>query len=171
MPCCVCHGSRQKVSRSGCKYMSDSSMRTKPSMDEPSNMHSLSSAFRAWLLVMATFLSVPKISVNCKRINLTSFSSRIRRMSSLVYLAICLRPPKKKITRGRVGRIESEASLLSQQHTSNMRFHSIIFLFWCQSFLQPVSLFRFVHKNRQMWKQKSVSFQTFCNKKYFSCKK
>ena len=37
---------------------------TKPSTEEPSNMHLLSSAFSSWLEVIAIFLSVPKISVN-----------------------------------------------------------------------------------------------------------
>ena len=36
----------------------------KPSMEEPSNMHSLSSAFSSWLTVIATFFRFPKISVN-----------------------------------------------------------------------------------------------------------
>ena len=34
------------------------------SMAEPSNMQRLSSALSSWLEVMATFLSIPKISVN-----------------------------------------------------------------------------------------------------------
>ena len=88
LPCCGLHGKIIKVSRSGCRYISDSSILTKPSIDEPSNMHLLSSAFSSWLAVIATFFNVPKISVNCKRINSISSSSTMRIISFLVYFAI-----------------------------------------------------------------------------------
>ncbi len=65
--------------------MSDSSIRTKPSIEEPSNMHLLLSAFSSWLRVIATFLSEPRISVNCRRIKLTFSSSAILNISSFVY--------------------------------------------------------------------------------------
>ena len=59
-------------------------MRTKPSMEEPSNIHWLLTAFSIWDAVMATFLSMPKMSVNCKRTNSISSSRTIRMMSSLL---------------------------------------------------------------------------------------
>ena len=64
--------------------MSDSSIRTKPSIEEPSNIISLSSTFSNWLTGTSTFLIVPKISVNCNLKYLTFSSSANLRMSSLV---------------------------------------------------------------------------------------
>ena len=57
--------------------MSDSSIRTNPSIDEPSNMMSPSSAFSNCEAGISTFLFTPRMSVNCKRMKLTlSFSVR-----------------------------------------------------------------------------------------------
>jgi hypothetical protein len=47
--------------------MSDSSMRVKPSIEEPSNMISPSSAFSNWLAGTSTFLLCPLMSVNWRR--------------------------------------------------------------------------------------------------------
>ena len=60
--------------------MSDSSIRTKPSIDEPSNMIWPSSAEANWRFGISTFLMTPRMSVNCRRMNFTfvrSASSRI----------------------------------------------------------------------------------------------
>ena len=70
----------RKVERSGRRYMSDSSIRTKPSIDDPSNMMAPSSAAANWRSGISTFLMTPRMSVNCRRMNLTfmrSASSRI----------------------------------------------------------------------------------------------
>lgn len=64
LPCWGRQGKTTKESRSGYRYWSDSSIRTKPSMEEPSNMIWLLTAFSIWEAVMATFLSWPKMSVN-----------------------------------------------------------------------------------------------------------
>src|SRR5437867_1605926 len=71
------HGKMRNVARSGRRYMSDSSMRTKPSIDDPSNMILPSSASSNWRSGISTFLIVPRMSVNCRRMNLT-FSLSIR---------------------------------------------------------------------------------------------
>ena len=84
MPCWGRQGSTVKESRSGYRYMSDSWMRTKPSMELPSIITWLFTAFSIWEAVMATFFSWPKISVNCIRMNLMSSSDTLRIMSSLV---------------------------------------------------------------------------------------
>src|SRR6266571_2283523 len=81
------YGRIRKVPRSGFSTMSDSSMRTKPSIEEPSNMTSPSSAFSNWLSGTSTFLLMPRMSVNCRRKNDTpSFLARSR-MSRLVGMA------------------------------------------------------------------------------------
>src|SRR5712691_173527 len=73
------YGRMRKVPRSGFSTMSDSSMRTKPSIEEPSNMTSPSSAFSNWLSGTSTFLLMPRMSVNCRRRNDTpSFLARSR---------------------------------------------------------------------------------------------
>src|SRR5881409_1342829 len=77
-------GSTRNVSRSGRSTMSDSSIRTKPSMDEPSNMMSPSSAFSNWLSGTSTFLLTPRMSVNCRRRELTSCFLAASRISFLV---------------------------------------------------------------------------------------
>src|SRR5436190_23977884 len=82
------YGRILKVARSGFSTMSDSSMRTKPSIEEPSNMTSPSSAFSNWLSGTSTFLLMPRMSVNCRRRNDTpSFLARSR-MSRLVGMGI-----------------------------------------------------------------------------------
>ena len=76
---CV-HGRMRKVERSGRRNMSDSSIRTNPSIDEPSNMISPSSAAANWRSGISTFLMTPRMSVNWSRMNFTfmrSASSRI----------------------------------------------------------------------------------------------
>ena len=81
------HGKTRNVERSGRRYMSDSSMRTKPSIDEPSNMILPSSASSNWRSGISTFLIVPRMSVNCSRRNFT-FSRSVRsRIWALVSFA------------------------------------------------------------------------------------
>ena len=62
-------GRMAKVSRSGQRYWSDSSMRTNPSMELPSIITWPARAFSIWDAVMATFFIWPKMSVNCIRMN------------------------------------------------------------------------------------------------------
>src|SRR5205823_6352012 len=84
------HGKMRKVERSGLRYMSDSSIRTKPSMDDPSNMILPSSASSNWRSGISTFLIAPRISVNCRRMNLTfsrSMRSRICARETLPLVA------------------------------------------------------------------------------------
>jgi hypothetical protein len=57
--------------------MSDSSIRTKPSIDDPSNMMSPASAFSNCDVGISTFLLMPRISVNCSRMNRT-FNESVR---------------------------------------------------------------------------------------------
>src|SRR2546426_10821229 len=64
--------------------MSDSSIRTNPSMEEPSNMMSPSSAFSNWLWGTSTFLLTPRMSVNWSRRNATSCFFKSSRMSRFV---------------------------------------------------------------------------------------
>src|SRR5437868_11796177 len=71
------HGKMRNVERSGLRYMSDSSMRTNPSIDDPSNMILPSSASSNCRSGISTFLIVPRMSVNCRRMNLT-FSRSVR---------------------------------------------------------------------------------------------
>ena len=75
---------RRRCRRSGTSSMSDSSMRVKPSIEEPSNMISPSSAFSNWLVGTSTFLLWPWMSVNWSRRNLASLSRRRCWMSLLV---------------------------------------------------------------------------------------
>src|ERR1041385_4064434 len=85
------HGKMRKVDMSGRRYMADSSMRTKPSIDDPSNMILPSSASSNWRSGISTFLIVPRMSVNCRRMNLTfsrSVRSRICALVSFVVFAI-----------------------------------------------------------------------------------
>jgi len=51
--------------------MSDSSMRVKPSIEEPSNWISPSSAFSNWERGISTFLMTPRMSVYCSRLKRT----------------------------------------------------------------------------------------------------
>ena len=67
LPCSAAHGKTWKVSRSGTSSMSDSSIRVKPSIDEPSNMIWPSRAFSNWLAGTSTFLMTPSMSVNWRR--------------------------------------------------------------------------------------------------------
>ena len=62
--------------------MSDSSMRVKPSIEEPSNMIWPSSAFSNWLRGISTFLMIPRMSVNCSRMKRTPLLSASLRISS-----------------------------------------------------------------------------------------
>ena len=55
-----CPGKITQVSKSGYKYISDSSIRTKPSIEDPSNIILLSRAFVNWLTGISTFLITPK---------------------------------------------------------------------------------------------------------------
>ena len=68
--------------------MSDSSIRTKPSIDEPSNMMSPDNAFSNCDAGTSTFLLMPRISVNCSRMNRTSRSRASSRTSCFVAPAV-----------------------------------------------------------------------------------
>src|SRR5699024_4759383 len=72
----VVYGKITNESKSGYKYISDSSILTKPSIEDPSNIILLSNALSNWLSGISTFLIVPSISVNCSLIKRT-FSSAI----------------------------------------------------------------------------------------------
>src|SRR5436190_18093576 len=78
------HGKTQNVERSGSRYMSDSSMRTNPSIDEPSNMIRPSSASSNCRSGISTFLIAPRMSVNWRRMNLTFSRSARSRICALV---------------------------------------------------------------------------------------
>src|SRR5262249_18455490 len=80
-PVVPAHGKIRKVARSGRRYMSDSSIRTNPSIDEPSNMMWPSSASSNCRSGTSTFLIAPRISVNWRRMNLT-LSRSMRSISS-----------------------------------------------------------------------------------------
>src|SRR5688500_12653818 len=73
-------GKTSKVSRSGLRYMSDSSIRTNPSIDEPSNMMAPSSASPNCRSGTSTFLLAPRMSVKCRRMNFTFSRSTRSRM-------------------------------------------------------------------------------------------
>ena len=67
-------GRSWKVVGSGIAIMSDSSMRAKPSIDEPSKPTPSSSASSSSSTVIAKLFSEPRMSVNQRRMNLTSCS-------------------------------------------------------------------------------------------------
>src|SRR4051812_15873120 len=79
--------------------MSDSSILTKPSIDEPSNVISPSSALSNWLRGTSTFLLTPRMSVNCSRRK----STPNRAASSL--MSRWLAPPRSVGKLSRSGRI------------------------------------------------------------------
>src|SRR5258706_15528075 len=87
LPAASPFGSTRKVSRSGRSTMSDSSIRTNPSIEEPSNMMSPSSALSNWLSGTSTFLLTPRISVNWRRSEETSCFLAASRISRLVVMA------------------------------------------------------------------------------------
>src|ERR1044071_3048676 len=74
------HGSTWNVERSGLRYMSDSSVRTNPSIDEPSNVMCTSSASPNCRSGTSTFLVDPRMSVNWSRMNFTCSRSARSRM-------------------------------------------------------------------------------------------
>ncbi len=76
------HGKMRNVSRSGTRPMSDSSIRVKPSIEEPSNWISPSSAFSNCERGTSTFLMIPRMSVNCRRRNRTPSLSQAFRIST-----------------------------------------------------------------------------------------
>src|ERR1051326_4222079 len=91
-PVVPAQGKMGKVEESGRSYMSDSSMRTKPSIDEPSNMILPSSASSNCRSGISTFLIVPRMSVNWRRRNFT-FSRSVRsRICAFVSLGFCAGP-------------------------------------------------------------------------------
>ena len=67
-------GRSWKVEGSGTATMSDSSTRAKPSIEAPSKVTPSSRACSSSSMVMATDLSIPRMSVNQRRMNLTSWS-------------------------------------------------------------------------------------------------
>src|SRR5262245_21203542 len=80
-------GKMRKVEKSGRRYISDSSMRTNPSIDDPSNMILPSSASSNWRSGISTFLIVPRMSVNCRRRHFTFSRSARSRICAFVSLA------------------------------------------------------------------------------------
>ena len=72
--------------------MSLSSIRTNPSIEEPSNIILLSNTFSIWLTGTSTFLIVPVISVNCNLIYLTFSSSIVFKISFLVIFLTIISP-------------------------------------------------------------------------------
>src|ERR1035437_9727723 len=81
------HGKMRNVSRSGTRPMSDSSMRVKPSIEDPSNWISPSSAFSNCERGTSTFLMIPRMSVNCRRRNRTPSLSQVFRISAAFTVA------------------------------------------------------------------------------------
>src|SRR5213075_2964982 len=88
LPAASPSGSTRNVSRSGLSTMSDSSIRTNPSIDEPSNMMSPSSAFSNWLSGTSTFLLTPRMSVNWSRRKDTPCFLAVSRISRLVVMEV-----------------------------------------------------------------------------------
>src|SRR5690606_23852491 len=81
----------------------DSSMRTKPSIEEPSNTMSPSSALANWLAGTSTLLMTPVMSVNWSRRTRT-FSERSRSSSSSFVAMRWLAPLWVVVGRGELGR-------------------------------------------------------------------
>src|SRR5712692_2099067 len=75
-------GMTVKVDRSGMRYMSDSAIRAKPSMDEPSNHLPWLMQSSSWLAGMVTLFTTPRTSVNWRLIKRT-FSLRTVSSTSL----------------------------------------------------------------------------------------
>ena len=86
------HGKMRNVSRSGTSPMSDSSMRVKPSIEDPSNWISPSSAFSNCERGTSTFLMIPRMSVNCRRRKRTPSLSQVFRISTALIPAILVPP-------------------------------------------------------------------------------
>ena len=86
--CCGRQGSTTKVAGSGRAIMSDSSMRAKPSIEEPSKLMPRSSAASSSPTVIANDFSEPRMSVNQSRMNLTSASRAVAMTYSVVSAAI-----------------------------------------------------------------------------------
>ena len=59
-----CQGISEKVSMSGIRYWSDSAIRVKPSIDEPSNQVPCSTDPSSWWIGIVTALTCPMMSVN-----------------------------------------------------------------------------------------------------------
>src|SRR5690606_29808730 len=79
----IAAGRTRNVSKSGLRSMSDSSMRAKPMIEEPSNMISPSRAFSNWERGTSTFLICPRMSENWSLRKLTSSSFSRARTSSI----------------------------------------------------------------------------------------
>ena len=80
---CGRHGSTANVPGSGIAIMSDSSIRLKPVMEEPSKPIPSSSAPSSSALPTAKLFSWPRMSVNHRRMNWMSCSSTSARTSCL----------------------------------------------------------------------------------------
>ena len=84
-------GMREKVARSGSRYMSLSAMRAKPSIEEPSNHLPWSMQSSSWCPGMVTLLTSPTTSVNWRLTKRTrsrsacssTFCLRVSRLSVL----------------------------------------------------------------------------------------
>ena len=87
------HGSTSNVSGSGIARTSDSWIREKPSIDEPSNVIPSSSAFSSSAGLMAKLFRLPRMSVNQRRIRRTPRSSTLRRTYSRCWSSISFTPP------------------------------------------------------------------------------
>src|SRR5581483_4538595 len=92
------HGTMRKVSGTGARYMSDSAIRAKPSIDEPSNQVPYSNESASWWTGIVTLFTMPLMSVNCRLTKRTFCSSASRRTSSFVLAVIdclfslCMKP-------------------------------------------------------------------------------
>ena len=82
------HGKMRNVSRSGTRPMSDSSIRVNPSIEDPSNWISPSSAFSNCERGTSTFLMIPRMSVNCRRRKRTFSLSQTFRISAAFMAAM-----------------------------------------------------------------------------------
>ena len=92
------HGRIWKVSGSGFATISLSSIRAKPSIDEPSKPIPSSNAPSSSSTEIAKLFRTPRISVNHRRMNRTSFSFAILRTYSLLsvflsFFGMIIQPP------------------------------------------------------------------------------
>ncbi len=92
LPCSLPHGNNNQELKSGYKRISLSSMRTKPSIEDPSNAILLFKTFSSCEIGTSTFLMIPLTSVNIKRKNFTFSSLTLCRIASavIVFFAILI---------------------------------------------------------------------------------
>ena len=85
-------GNTVQVFKSGYNFISASSIRTKPSIEEPSKAISLSKALSSCETGISTFFKIPLTSENAKRIKCTFFSCASSKIASLVHVGIKIAP-------------------------------------------------------------------------------